>query len=281
VPRAIAAALTPLRDGGNELDLDALPPYLRFLEEAGIQGVLAMGTTGEGIALSPAERRRLLDAFVAGPLPVLAHAGAQTTADTVALAAYAAEAGAEAVAVIAPPYFGFDDDALLAHFAAAARACAPLPFYVYELEKASGYAIPVRVVERLRERVDNVAGMKVSDAPFAKVAPYLLEGLDVYVGAEALIGEGLAAGAAGAVSGLASAFPEVVVEAVRTGESAAAGELRGVVEHYPRHAALKACVAARGVPVREDVRAPLRTLTDAERTELLARVQSFAKEVIE
>ena len=94
----------------------------------------------------------------------------------------------------------------------AARACAPLPFYVYELEKASGYAIPVAVVERLRQTVDNVVGMKVSDAPFAKVAPYLLEGLDVLIGAEAVIGEGLAAGAAGAVSGLASAFPGIVVE---------------------------------------------------------------------
>lgn len=272
MPRAIAAALTPLREGGDELDFDALPPYLAYLADGGIQGVLAMGTTGEGIALSLAERKRLLTAFVGGPLPVLAHAGAQTTADTVALASHAAEVGAEGVAVIAPPYFGFDDDALLAHFAAAARACAPLPFYVYELEKASGYAIPVRVVERLREVVDNVRGMKVSDAPFVKVAPYLLEGLEVYIGAESLIGEGLAAGAAGAVSGLASAFPRVVADAVRTGDSAAAGALRSVIERFPRHAALKACVASRGVPLREDVRAPLRTLTDAERSELLAAV---------
>ena len=111
--------------------------------------------------------------------------------------------------------------------------------------------------------------MKVSDAPFAKVEPYLLEGLDVYIGAEALIGEGLAAGAAGAVSGLASAFPEVVVEAVRTGDSTAAGELRAIVDRYPRHAALKAVVRARGIPIREDVRGPLRGLTDAERAELL------------
>ena len=125
------------------------------------------------------------------------------------------------------------------------------------------------VVERLRSTVDNVAGMKVSDAPFAKVEPYLLEGLDVYIGAEALIGEGLAAGAAGAVSGLASAFPEAVVEAVRTGDSTAAGELRAVVDRYPRHAALKAVVRARGIPIREDVRGPLRGLTDAERAELL------------
>jgi dihydrodipicolinate synthase/N-acetylneuraminate lyase len=270
--RAIAAALTPLRAGGTELDDDAFQPYLTFLRDAGIDGVLLLGTTGEGILLSFPERKQAISNAVKGPLPVLAHCGAQSTADTAALAAHAAEAGAEAVAVIAPPYFQLDDDALLAHFVSAARACAPLPFYVYELEKASGYAIPVTVVERLRETVDNVAGMKVSDAPFAKVAPYLLEGLDVFIGAESLIGEGLAAGAAGAVSGLASAFPEVVVEAVRSGDSKAAGELRAVVDRFPRHAALKAVVASRGVPIGEDVRAPLRQLTDTERAELLAAI---------
>src|SRR5690349_14675612 len=211
-PRTIAAALTPLRDGGTRLDEDAVGPYLSFLAERGIDGVLALGTTGEGINLSVAERKSALACFADGPLPVLAHCGAQTTADTVALSAFASELGVEGVAVIAPPYFPLSEDELLAHFAAAARACAPLPFYVYELERASGYAIPVPVVERLRETVDNVAGMKVSDTPFEKVAPYLLDGLDVYVGAEALIGRGLTAGAAGAVSGLASAFPDVVVE---------------------------------------------------------------------
>jgi len=270
--RTIAAALTPLRDGGRSLDEAAFESYLEFLASAGIDGVLALGTTGEGILLAVSERKVALALFASGPLSVLAHCGAQTTADTVELSAYAAGLDVEAVAVIAPPYFQLDDDALLAHFVAAARACAPVPFYVYELERASGYAIPVSVVERLRETVDNVAGMKVSDAPFAKVAPYLLEGLDVYIGAEALISEGLRAGAVGAVSGLASAFPEVVVEAVRSGDSAAAGALRTAVERYPRHAALKTVVQARGVPLQEDVRRPLRGLSEAERAELLAAV---------
>jgi dihydrodipicolinate synthase/N-acetylneuraminate lyase len=64
----------------------------------------------------------------------------------------------------------------------------------------------------------------------------------------------------------------VVVEAVQNGDSTAAGELRAVVERFPRHAALKAVVASRGVPMLEDVRAPLRGLTDDERRELLASV---------
>jgi dihydrodipicolinate synthase/N-acetylneuraminate lyase len=222
--------------------------------------------------LSLGERKEALEHAVQGPLPVIAHCGAQTTAATVALAEHAAATGVEGVAVIAPPYFRLDDDELLAHFSAAARACAPTPFYAYELETASGYAIPPHVVERLRETVDNLVGMKVSDRPFARVAPYLLDGLDVYIGAEALIGEGLAAGAAGAVSGLASALPEAVVAAVRSGDSAAAGELRATVERFPRHAALKELVRARGVPMTADVRPPLRALTPQERESLLASV---------
>lgn len=266
--RTLAAALTPLKDGGASLDLDAFEPYLAFLAEGGVEGILAMGTTGEGINLSVAERKAALERFAAGPLAVIAHCGAQTTAQTVELCTHAAATGVEGIAVIAPPYFPLDEGALLAHLVAAARACAPTPFYAYELKAASGYAIPPHVVERLRDEVDNLRGMKVSDAPFEAVRPYLFDGLDVFVGAEALIGEGLAAGAAGTVSGLASAFPEVVAEAVRSGDSTAAGELRARVDRFPRHAALKEVARARGVPMTADVRPPLRGLTDAERDEL-------------
>lgn len=273
--RAIAAALTPLKDEGSSLDEAAFEPYVAFLQAGGIDGVLALGSTGEGILLDAHERRRSVELFARDGLPVIAHCGAQTTAETVALARHAAETGVAGVAVIGPPYFVLDDDALLAHFAAAAQACAPLPFYVYEFERASGYAVPVHVVERLRELAPNLAGLKVSDAPFAKVSPYLLEGLDLFVGAESLVGQGLAAGAAGAVSALASAFPDVVAEAVHSGDSTRAGELRALVEGFPRHAALKAVVGSHGVPMREDVRAPLRSLTADERRRLFAAVEAF------
>jgi dihydrodipicolinate synthase/N-acetylneuraminate lyase len=272
---ALAAALTPLRDGGSSLDEQAFEPYFSFLAEGGLDGVLAMGTTGEGLLFSVDERRRVTELCLAaarGRLQVAVHCGAQATADTVALAEHAAAAGADAVAVIGPPYFRLDGDALLEHFRLAAAACAPTPFYLYEFEAASGYAIPLDVVDRLREAAPNLAGLKVSDSPFKKVQPYLVEGLDVFVGAEALLADGLAAGAAGAVSGLAAAFPEKVAGVVREPSTAGArelGEIRATVERFPRHAALKVLVAARGVPMNEDVRAPLRRLTPGEREELL------------
>jgi dihydrodipicolinate synthase/N-acetylneuraminate lyase len=271
---ALAAAVTPLRDGGAQLDEDAFGPLAEFLAAGRLDGILAMGTTGEGILLSVAERRRVTDLFLeacARRLDVAVHCGAQTTADTVALAEHAAAAGATAVAVIGPPYFQLDDEALLAHFRAAAEACAPTPFYVYEFARVSGYAVPVPVVERLRDVAPNLAGMKVSDAPFERLEPYLIEGLDVFVGAESLIGAGMRSGARGSVSALATAFPELVAAAVRepgADRSARLGELRDGLEAFPRHAALKRVLALRGVPVREEVRAPLRALTDEERERL-------------
>lgn len=275
---ALAAAVTPLRDGA--LDEDAFGPYTDFLAAAGLDGILALGTTGEGVLFRPEERRRVVELYVAASarrLQVAAHCGAQTTRDTVELAAHAAEVGADAVAVIGPPYFPLDDAALLAHFAAAAAACAPLPFYVYEFERASGYAVPVHVLDELRGRAVNFAGLKVSDAPYERFAPYLLDGLDVFVGPEALIARGIEAGAVGAVSALASAFPEQVAAGVRSPSaesSAALGELRAAIEGFPRHAALKCVLGAKGVPVGEEVRQPLRGLTDAERTELLGWLAS-------
>ncbi|MDQ2983230.1 MAG: dihydrodipicolinate synthase family protein [Actinomycetota bacterium] len=268
---ALAAAVTPFRDRGDALDEDAFAPLVAFLVAGGLDGILALGTTGEGILLTGEERRRAAELFVAGRpdgFAVAVHCGAQTTRDTVALAEHAAGLGADAVAVIAPPYFSLDDEALLAHFAAAARACAPVPFYVYEFAARSGYAVPVGVIERLREAAPNLAGLKVSDKPWERFEPYLLKGLDVFVGPESLISRGLAGGAAGAVSGLATAFPAEVAAAVRGVSGPDVESLRTALEQFPFHAAAKRVLARRGVPIQEDVRAPLRGLTSDEREAL-------------
>lgn len=276
---ALAAAITPLRD--DHFNAAAVGPYVDFLAGHGVDGVLAMGTTGEGVLFSPDERRAIADAFVEarkGKLQVAVHCGAQSTRDTAALAEHAAAAGADAVAVIGPPYFPLDEEELLAHFETAARACAPVPFYLYEFQARSGYAIPLPVVERLRERVPNLAGMKVSDSPWERLEPYLGAGLDVFVGAEALLLQGLGAGAVGTVSGLAGSFPDAVVPLVRdrTPEaSEKASALRAALQRFPFHAASKTALAARGVPVAPEVRAPLRGLSEHERAEVEAIVAAW------
>ena len=265
----IVAAVTPLRDDGSRLDEEAVAPYVAFLESHGADGVFACGTTGEGINLTLEERRRAARAF-RGALrgALIVHAGAQTTADTVALAADAAEIGADAVAVIAPPYFPLDDDALTAHFVAAARACAPLPFYCYAFTARSGYPLPVEVIRRIGESVDNLAGLKVSESPYERVAPYLELGLPVLIGNEPLIAAGVAGGALGTVSGMAAAFPDAVRSGSRCGRRAGDGPAPRPAQRdggwRPIHRRGQARIGRRGVPVRPDMRAPLRPLTAVE-----------------
>lgn len=272
----LAAAVTPLRDDGEALDEEAFGPYVELLAASGLDGILALGTTGEGILLRPEERTRAASLFIelAGDrLQVAVHCGAQTTADTVRLSAAAAEQGADAVAVIGPPYYALDEAALARHFVAAAEACAPLPFYLYEFRARTGYSIPLGAVERVREEAPNLAGLKVSNSPFDAVEPFLIEGLDVFIGAEALILRGLEAGAIGAVSGLAAAYPELVVGLFRERDGDVA-PIRAALERYPFQAAAKHVLGRRGVPVRPDVRAPLRPLTDDERAGLDAWLES-------
>ena len=267
-PSLIVAAATPLAAGGAALDEATVWPMVRFLEAHGADGVFACGTTGEGILLTAGERMRaavIFRAAVRGRLIV--HCGAQTTAETAALAAHAAEIGADAVAVIPPPYYPLDADALTAHLLAAAAACAPLPFYIYAFAARSGYAVPLDVVARVRQGASNLAGLKVSESPFDRVAPYLVLGLPVVVGSEPLIPAAMALGAQGAVSGLAAAFPEVVRAAVDRPDADAGARLqalRAAMEAQPFIASVKHVLRRRGVPIQPDLRAPMRRLTEAE-----------------
>ena len=281
---AIAAAVTPMKDGGRHVDEDGVGRLASFLAGGGIDGILTCGTTGEGVLLSVPERRRVTELFLAcraRGFQVAVHAGAQTTSDTIALAAHALEMAADAVAVIAPPYFPLDDDELFRHLLAAAGACDPLPFYVYAFAGRSGYSIPTSVVERLRHAAANLRGLKVSDTPFSAVEPYLaLEGLDVFIGSEPLVLGGMRRGATGAVSGLASAWPDLVASLVHDRSQGAherVVELRERLENLPFHAALKEVLVARGVLLHASVRPPLRSLTEDERTV----VRSLMTEAVE
>ena len=99
---ALAAALTPLRDAGEALDEEAFGPYVDFLAAGGVDGILALGTTGEGFLLPVEQRLRAAQLFAEasrGRLLFGVHCGAQSTWDTVELAAHAADIGADGVYV--------------------------------------------------------------------------------------------------------------------------------------------------------------------------------------
>ena len=129
------------------------------------------------------------------------------------------------------------------------------------------------VIQQLGREQTNVVGLKVSDTPFDAIEPYLIDGMDVFIGSEPLVRAGMERGAVGAVSGLASAWPEVVAALVHDHSPEAhlrVTELRQQLEGIPFHAALKQVLTDRGVLLHADVRPPLRGLTLEERTAVSA-----------
>ena len=188
---ALAAAVTPLRDEGAALDEEAFRPYLDFLSAGGLDGILALGTTGEGILLSAAERRRAAELFVEDAPPDRPLRRADDGRD---------RRPRSACGRVRRRRRRRDRAALLR-----LRRRGPARALRRRGPAASRSLLRLRVqgAKRLRDPADagrappratsNLAGLKVSDRPFDAVEPYLLEGLDVFVGAEDLALRGLRA----------------------------------------------------------------------------------------
>lgn len=274
------AMLTPLTEGGEALDESALPEEVEFLLDHGADGVFVAGSTGEGANLDDDERRRLLRATkraLGGRGKLLCHAGAQTTRRTVELARDARQVEVDGVAVIPPPYYPLDEGELAAHLIAAAAACAPTPFYIYCYAGRSGYPVPVSVVERVRERASNLAGLKVSESPWSAVVGYFEVGIPVFVGNEPLMAEAASLpNFAGSVSAVGAVCPEAIralIDDPTPARAAAVGRLRAALTDSASLPALgKAVLAGRGVPIRPDMRLPARTVTPEEAQKALARI---------
>ena len=265
---ALAAALTPLRDGGAALDEDAFGPYCDFLRGR------------------PRRRARARDDRRGDPaLDGGAEARSRSSSSTVPAARDRAlrradDGGRPSSSRRTPPSADADGGrgdraaVLPARRRRAARALrrrrarvrADCRSTSTSSRRASGYAVPLAVLERLREHAPNLVGLKVSDTPWDAFEPYLLEGLDVFVGPEALISQGLRRGRGR--RGLRrsrrrsrSASPR----RARSGRGGALGpgELRAAIERFPLHAALKHIVARDG---RADARGRARAAAAAHAT---------------
>ena len=127
-PGVLVPLVTPFTDDGA-LDLDSMPAVVEFMLAAGVSGVVAAGTTGEGYALSTQERRDVISsviATVAGRVPVLAGVGGMATREAVAQAVDARELGVDGLMVAAPAYVLPNPEELGRHILAVLEA-ADLP----------------------------------------------------------------------------------------------------------------------------------------------------------
>ena len=164
---SLPALVTPFRDGA--VDEAAFVALVERQIAAGAHGLVPVGTTGEAVTLTEAERRRVVEltiATAAGRVPVIAGCGSNATAAGVHMVRHAKEAGADAALVVTPYYNRPSQAGLEAHFRAIADSV-DLPLILYNVPGRTGVDLSTEVVVRLAAH-PNVAGIKDATGDLAR-----------------------------------------------------------------------------------------------------------------
>jgi 4-hydroxy-tetrahydrodipicolinate synthase len=210
----------------GELDDASLRKVIDLFVGAGVNGVTALGVTGEVARLEDDERRRVLDvvtSHVNGRIGVVAGTTAEGTRTCINYSRHAKEAGATAVMVSPPRMPKLNSDAVLRHYHALADAV-DIEIVVQDYPPISGYAMEPWLLARIAKEIPSARTIKLEDPPTPFKTSRILADVQKLAGSEPMevrifgglggvfLLEELLAGATGAMTGFA--FPEVLVDIV-------------------------------------------------------------------
>lgn len=255
---------------------------LRRWSGAGIDGIVVFGSTGEGALLDEDEKLRLMAlARDVSALPLVAGAAGESVRAATRQAQRLAEAGADAILLHPPTYFGphLSPAALRDYFLAVADG-SPAPIIVYHIPKFTKVTLDPGLVGELM-RHGNIRGLKDSSGDMKRFAEYsTVCGGDcrLFIGSGALLYTALELGAAGGIVALGLIAPGEcarIVQYVRAGQPGKAGEIQERLA--PVHKDVVAAFGARGVKVALDAvgyaggapRPPLVPLNEKERAQVV------------
>ncbi len=274
-------------DEDERLDHSALRSNIERWNATGVNGYVALGSTGERVHMDEREYLQVIEtarAAVPAGLALIAGAGQQSTRWTINEVKRAAHAGADAVLVITPHFYrgAMTQGALLDYYRATADA-SPLPVLLYSMPDLTGVSIAPETVARLSEH-ENIIGIKDSSGDLINLAETLRsvpDGFTVLTGSGPLLFAALTAGAHGAILAVGCAAPYSTVSifrAVAEGEYESASEMQrrlsplalAVTKRYGI-GGLKAAMEMLGYAGGGRVRAPLRQVS-AEAREEIARL---------
>ncbi|WP_353816562.1 4-hydroxy-tetrahydrodipicolinate synthase [Agromyces sp. SYSU T00266] len=262
--QGVLTALTTPFDADESLDVPTLRRVVDRSIDAGVDGVVAAGSTGEVGALSSDERLRLIETVIEhadGRVPVIAQTGATSTAGAIRLSRAAQRAGADVLMLITPYYEPLSVDETVAYLTDVANAV-DVPVMLYNIPSVTGVNLDPDTVRGLAERVENVRYIKDSSANWEQALQLIHHHGDVigtFIGWDAYLYSALVEGAAGVMAGTANVVPN---EIVRVSRLIADGDLGGALAEWrrlypvidallsvPFIPAVKAALALQGEPV--------------------------------
>jgi 4-hydroxy-tetrahydrodipicolinate synthase len=204
------AATTQFR-GDNSLDIETTLSHVDAMIEAGIHGLIMLGTVGENCSLEYGEKIELLSAtirHVRGRVPVLSGVAEYTTALACRYARDAQKAGADGLMVLPAMVYKADAREVVAHFRAVARAT-DLPILCYNNPVSYGVDITPETFRELADEKTLVAIKESSENPrrITDLCNVCGDRYLLFCGVDDLVFESVMLGATGWVSGLVNAFP--------------------------------------------------------------------------
>ncbi len=211
-----AFILTPTKDDGNALDLDALRRFIDFQIETGVAGITVFGSTGGIGSYSEEERKTVIETaakHINGRVPLVAGTGSAQTPESVRLSKFAQDVGADAVLIVPITYWPLTDDELFGHFEQIAGAVR-IPVGIYNNPGTTGVDIKPPVVARIAE-IDNVGFVKESSGDMTRITQIsrLTKGsISILNGWDACTPAAIAAGVNGWFAGSCCIMPKQCVE---------------------------------------------------------------------
>ncbi|WP_372632751.1 dihydrodipicolinate synthase family protein [Cohnella sp.] len=235
------AMVTPF-DQDGKVNLQKVAQLTEFLISKGVHCLFPLGTTGEMVRLSLAERKAIAETVVgtaASRVTVYIHAGAVTLEDTIALAKHAHAIGADGIGVVTPIFLGANDGELEQYYVTvASNIPQDFPMYLYNIPQCAANDLKTEVAQKVADRCANVVGVKYSYPDMLRTNEYLAinEGrFSVMQGADRLLLPALAMGCDGVISGVSCVYPEpfvAVYDAYREKNLNKARELQRIAIRY-------------------------------------------------
>ena len=282
---AHTAIVTPFQNG--RVDEKKLAWLVERQIEAGIDGIVPVGTTGESPTLDHDEHIRVIEIVVSaahGRCKVIAGTGSNSTDEAISLTQKAEKAGANAVLQVSPYYNKPTQEGLFQHFSAVAQAT-KLPVVLYNIPGRCGVDCAAETVARLVEAKSNIVGMKEASGSCDRVAQLRAlcgDRLTVLSGDDSLTLPFMSVGARGVISVASNIIPHDVAEMVHAfleGDSRAAAALHDkyvalfkdlFIETNP--IPVKTAMALMG-QIEEEFRLPLCRMSEKNKAVLKATLQ--------
>lgn len=213
----IPPMVTPLAEDGG-LDVEGVPRLVEHILAGGVHGLFLLGTTGEATDLPYAVRRELVQRVcgqVGGRVPVLVGITDTVIDESLRLAEYAADCGANALVAAPPYYFAAGQPELVDYYLNLADRL-PLPLFLYNMPAQVKVSIDVQTVVELAKH-PNIIGLKDSSGNigYFNACRYAMRDrpdFRIFIGPEEAMGEVVLMGAAGGVAGGANLFPRTFVD---------------------------------------------------------------------